>query len=582
MAFINTYYLPRAGKDGKVSAFPDGLRMVQGNPNRRTFNGDADSKSISYVCLDYYNSHKGDPAWDQRNDFFSHNCPDGMRAQVFFRSCWDGVNLDSPNHQDHMAWPSGGVDGGECPSTHPVRLVSLFYEFAFAVQNFPSNNGSVPTWVWANGDTTGYGFHGDFINGWPALVNGTNVLQQAIDGCNDNNGVGGELNNCPPFVPYLNSSFCPPRNPLVNEDIGMSHPIARLPGNNPIWIGNGTKPSYANYTETATFYSPQSTIPTGYTEVGCIAEGSSGRALTAVSFSGPNMTRAVCVAYCQSFGYPLAGAEYGQECYCDKQMRNGASNTTLLPSSQCGMRCADNTYESCGGSRTLTLFNNPSLYPSIPLPSGWNASGCYTEATSGRALSAYSTSASDMTYAKCIATCQGQGYTYAGVEYSRECYCGNMLSTGSVPASSSDCNMACSGDPSSMCGGPSRLTLFQRPAAPAAALPAGWTSNGCMTEATNGRALASYSFTSSSMTPQTCIAACSARGCKYAGAEYASECYCGNVFQPGSTAAPASDCSMGCSGDKSQFCGAGKRLTTWVNQTATSSKMWIEKRHLDT
>jgi hypothetical protein len=75
-----------------------------------------------------------------------------------------------------MAYASGGAEGGgDCPSTHPVHLVTLFYEYIYEVQKFPYNNGSDPTWVFANGDTTGYGMHGDFLNGWPSLVNGTNM-----------------------------------------------------------------------------------------------------------------------------------------------------------------------------------------------------------------------------------------------------------------------------------------------------------------------------------------------------------------------------------------------------------------------
>jgi len=218
VAYMNAYYLPRAGKDGIVKAFPDGLRMLSGTPNRRDFDpSDPYDKAISYVCLDYSGGHSNDPAWAQRNNFFAHNCPQGMRAQVNFPPCWDGINLDSDDHQSHMAWPSGGVDGGECPTSHPVHLVSLFYEFIYEVQNFPFNNGSDPTWVFANGDASGYGLHADFINGWPELINGTNVLQQAIEQCNDNDGVGGELKNCPPFVPYLDygaASACTPENPL--------------------------------------------------------------------------------------------------------------------------------------------------------------------------------------------------------------------------------------------------------------------------------------------------------------------------------------------------------------------------------
>lgn len=130
VAFMNTYYLPRPSFPGEnITAFPKGLRMLQGNPFRRTFDASSpDDLAVSYVCLDYSGSHANDPAWAQRNSFFTHNCPDGLRAQVNFRSCWDGVNLDSQDHASHMAWPSGGVNGGSCPSTHPVHLPMLFYE----------------------------------------------------------------------------------------------------------------------------------------------------------------------------------------------------------------------------------------------------------------------------------------------------------------------------------------------------------------------------------------------------------------------------------------------------------------------
>lgn len=318
--YVNTYYLPRGPNNSyNVSAFPDGLRMIAGNPYRRTYNASSFAdQAVSFVCLDYNTDHSGDPDWAQRNNFFDHNCPSGMRMQVNFPSCWDGVNLDSADHTSHMAYASGGPNGGgDCPSTHPVHLVTLFYEFIYNVQNFPFNNASYPTWVLANGDTTGYGFHGDFVNGWPAHVNGTNVLQQALDQCNDNNGVGGELNNCPPFVPYLNNaaaSACKPQNDQIDEDIGLGHKISKLPGDNPLWIGNSTtKPTTANYTEPNTTYTNfESVIPTGYNYVGCIAEGTSGRALTGKSISNANMTRGACVSFCQSFGFPLAGVEYGQ------------------------------------------------------------------------------------------------------------------------------------------------------------------------------------------------------------------------------------------------------------------------------
>ena len=40
--------------------------------------------------------------------------------------CWDGVNLDSPDHKSHMAYPVGG-----CPSTHPVPFPEITVNVAY-------------------------------------------------------------------------------------------------------------------------------------------------------------------------------------------------------------------------------------------------------------------------------------------------------------------------------------------------------------------------------------------------------------------------------------------------------------------
>lgn len=71
---------------------------------------------------------------------------------MFFPSCWDGVNLDSADHKSHMAYPIQNYNSGDCPASHPVHLVSLFYEMLVSVDQFPYTGAG--TWVLANGDTT--------------------------------------------------------------------------------------------------------------------------------------------------------------------------------------------------------------------------------------------------------------------------------------------------------------------------------------------------------------------------------------------------------------------------------------------
>ena len=83
-----------------------------------------------------------------------------MRAQVFFPSCWDGVNLDSPDHKSHMAYPIGLYNDGVCPSTHPKQLISLFYEYILPVGDYPYRGPG--SWSFANGDRGGLRFHGAY------------------------------------------------------------------------------------------------------------------------------------------------------------------------------------------------------------------------------------------------------------------------------------------------------------------------------------------------------------------------------------------------------------------------------------
>ncbi|PSR71451.1 hypothetical protein PHLCEN_2v12718 [Hermanssonia centrifuga] len=309
---FNIYYLPRPGpKNETIQAFPTGLRMVAGSPLRRT-NNDSNfaDQAISYQCLDYNTDHTGDPDWEQRADFFDHQCPDAMRAQITFPPCWDGVNLDSADHSSHMAYPIQAYNTGDCPDSHPVHLVSIFYEMFVSVDQFPYVPGS---WIYSFGDNIGLGLHGDFQDGW---TNKT-LLQDALDNCPDANG---SVQACPPLNAAVNddiASACHAELDIVDESVGLSSPpLAALPGCNPLWVGNGTKPTCDPTPPTPGMINSTLPLPSGWTAMGCVAEGTTGRALASASTTNPAMTPPLCANFCDNLGYPYSGVEYGDECYC--------------------------------------------------------------------------------------------------------------------------------------------------------------------------------------------------------------------------------------------------------------------------
>jgi len=193
-------------------AFPYGFRMVAGDPARRTQNNnDFAQKAVSIMCLDGpYGEHPGFPAG---------HCG-ALRAQVYFPSCWDGKNLDAPDHHSHVAYPAiGDYNGGVCPQSHPVAILSIFFEFFFETQNIQDFN----RFAFSCGDSTGYGYHGDFVMGWT----NRDLLQTAHRDCVN-------AADCPTLgnQPGQAQKLLYPA--IFEEEIGLNGPIDKLPGNNPV------------------------------------------------------------------------------------------------------------------------------------------------------------------------------------------------------------------------------------------------------------------------------------------------------------------------------------------------------------
>ncbi|KAI8630141.1 heme peroxidase [Xylariaceae sp. FL1651] len=87
---------------------------------------------------------------------------------------------------------------------------------------------------------------------------------------------------------------------------------------------------------------------------------------------------------------------------------------------------------------------------------------------------------------------------------------------------------------------------------------------GCKTESTvpGTRALNGAAFVYDGMTLESCMKNCT--GYYYWGAEYGRECYCGNSLDPSSNDAAIAECNMVCSGDPTEYCGAGNRVELYV------------------
>ncbi|KAI1166949.1 WSC domain-containing protein [Nemania serpens] len=96
------------------------------------------------------------------------------------------------------------------------------------------------------------------------------------------------------------------------------------------------------------------------------------------------MTATTCLHQCAQFGYPAAGLEYGEECYCGDPMDITTAGSTKQPESDCNVVCAGNASAICGGgSRLSTYFwtGQTPLYV-FHYPQG-NAAGTYSNLVGG-------------------------------------------------------------------------------------------------------------------------------------------------------------------------------------------------------
>jgi hypothetical protein len=103
---------------------------------------------------------------------------EALQMSVAFPQCWDGENLDSPDHKSHMAQAHWYTPG--CPASHPVPLSQITINVRYEVKNAgDSRFYRLSSDMYGADEPGGLSAHGDWMNGWDPAI------QKAwVDHCN--------------------------------------------------------------------------------------------------------------------------------------------------------------------------------------------------------------------------------------------------------------------------------------------------------------------------------------------------------------------------------------------------------------
>lgn len=187
------YY--KTGYDGvrnqDIQPFPDGLKFISGSPSSAAPETNAGRWSCDTVT--------GNTGWRTE---IPNDCKPGtgLLMTIEFPQCWDGKNLDSANHKDHMAFANGKyvlapTDGTQlqswqevtttagCPASHPIALPLISYNIWYQV---PWDHPERIQMDWRLSCDTydkslpgGYCIHGDYFLGWKR-----EIMEAWVKNCN--------------------------------------------------------------------------------------------------------------------------------------------------------------------------------------------------------------------------------------------------------------------------------------------------------------------------------------------------------------------------------------------------------------
>jgi hypothetical protein len=146
---INARYAAGGKTPESLQPFPAGLKMIAGSVIMPDGSIEPNSdKYLKWGC-------KPGPT-NPNKRFYMHCGSNEATVNIEFPDCWDGVNLDSPNHRSHMKYSTGNP--ASCGTWVPLPSLSMKVHYG---QNLPAGTATLSS---GNGQTNT--MHMDFLSAW--------------------------------------------------------------------------------------------------------------------------------------------------------------------------------------------------------------------------------------------------------------------------------------------------------------------------------------------------------------------------------------------------------------------------------
>jgi hypothetical protein len=226
--WMNTYYkqLPKTDPEcaitldptvvGHCIPIPNGIRFILGYNMATGVGGPTDTNSRDYWamgfdCMDHVIGNTSLTGFKHSlaEIWATGLCPVGswLRVAVTFPQCWNGKDLDSANHRDHIIYPPQS----RCPGSHPYKVPEV------AVSAFFTVDANFATWHLSSddmlpvGSPAGKSLHMDYWEAWSPIVKP--LWQNCIDGhlsCSTGNiGDGRMISGMQQVGPFPNHILVP-------------------------------------------------------------------------------------------------------------------------------------------------------------------------------------------------------------------------------------------------------------------------------------------------------------------------------------------------------------------------------------